>query len=144
MFCGAWQYPLSQCTFPLAAARTDFPVLLPVYLFVHRVGELFQRGRVKLPGMTADHKIFIFAGLLAFAPATLSAAPQLPDLGSNVFVFDPSMSSAAIQRQIDEVYAIQQHSEFGSARYALLFLPGSYSVDIPIGFYTQILGLGAT
>jgi len=94
--------------------------------------------------MTANHKIFILASLFALAPVTLSAAPQAPDLGPNVFVFDPSMSSAAIQQQIDKVYAIQQHSEFGSARYALLFLPGSYSVDIPIGFYTQILGLGAT
>jgi len=94
--------------------------------------------------MTANHKIFIFAALLALAPATLSAAPQAPDLGPNVFVFDPSMSSAAIQQQIDKVYAIQQHSEFGAARFALLFLPGSYHVDVPIGFYTEILGLGAT
>ncbi len=54
------------------------------------------------------------------------------------------MPSAAIQEQIDKVYAIQQHSEFGSARYAFLFLPGEYHVDIPVGFYTQVLGLGAT
>jgi hypothetical protein len=67
-----------------------------------------------------------------------------PDLGSNVLLFDPSMPSARIQEQIDKVYSIQQHSEFGSARYALLFLPGEYHVDIPVGFYTQVLGLGAT
>ncbi len=67
-----------------------------------------------------------------------------PDLGPNVLEFDPSMPSAAIQEQIDKVYSIQQHSEFGSARYALLFLPGEYRVDIPVGFYTQVLGLGAT
>jgi hypothetical protein len=94
--------------------------------------------------MTANPRFLIFASLLALSPATLSAAPQALDLGPNVFVFDPSMSSAAIQQQIDKVYAIQQHSEFGSARYALLFLPGSYSVDVPIGFYTQVLGLGPT
>ena len=67
-----------------------------------------------------------------------------PDLGPNVLLFDPSMPSADIQAQIDKVYAIQQHSEFGSARYALLFLPGEYRVDVPVGFYTQVLGLGAT
>jgi hypothetical protein len=67
-----------------------------------------------------------------------------PDLGPNVLVFDPSMTSATIQEHIDKIYAIQQHSEFGSARYALLFLPGEYHVDIPVGFYTQVLGLGAT
>ncbi len=54
------------------------------------------------------------------------------------------MSAAAIQQRIDKVYAIQQHSEFGTARDALLFLPGSYHVDVPIGFYTQVLGLGAS
>jgi hypothetical protein len=97
-----------------------------------------------LPGMTADHKLFILAALLTFAPAALSAPPQTPNLGPNVFIFDPSMSSAAIQQQIDKVYTIQEHSEFGSARYALLFLPGSYNVDVPIGFYTEIVGLGAT
>ena len=72
--------------------------------------------------MTANHKIFILASLLALAPASLSAAPQAPDFGPNVFVFDPSMSSAAIQQQIDKVYAIQQHSEFGTARYATALL----------------------
>jgi len=80
---------------------------------------------------------------LAQPVATLKSAAQ-PDFGPNVLLFDPSMPSAAIQEQIDKVYAIQQHSEFGSARYALLFLPGEYRVDIPVGFYTQVLGLGAT
>jgi hypothetical protein len=67
-----------------------------------------------------------------------------PDLGPNVLLFEPSMPSADIQSQIDKVYSIQQHSEFGSARHALLFLPGQYHVDIPIGFYTEVIGLGAT
>jgi hypothetical protein len=67
-----------------------------------------------------------------------------PDLGDNVVLFSPSMPAATIQAEIDKIYAIQQHSEFGAARYALLFLPGEYHVDIPVGFYTQVLGLGAT
>jgi hypothetical protein len=67
-----------------------------------------------------------------------------PDLGPNVLIFDPSMPAAQIQEQIDKVYAIQQHSEFGAARYALVFLPGKYQVDVPVGFYTQVLGLGAS
>ena len=54
------------------------------------------------------------------------------------------MTSTAIQQQIDKVYTVQQHSEFGTARYALLFLPGDYHVDIPIGFYTEVAGLGPT
>lgn len=62
----------------------------------------------------------------------------------NILVFDPSMPAAQIQQQIDRVYAIQEKSEFRPARYALLFLPGKYHVDVPVGFYTQVLGLGAT
>lgn len=72
------------------------------------------------------------------------AAAQTPDLGPNVLVFRPSMSSASIQKQIDRVYTEQQLSEFGTGRYALLFLPGTYRVDVPVGFYTQVIGLGAS
>lgn len=67
-----------------------------------------------------------------------------PDLGPNVLVFDPSLPPAEIQAKIDKVYQAEQHSEFGTARYALLFLPGKYKVDIPIGFYTEVMGLGAS
>ena len=77
----------------------------------------------------------------AFAAPTKPGGP--PNLGPNVLVFDPSMPASEIQQRIDKVYAIEQHSEFGSARYALLFLPGEYHVDIPVGFYTQVVGLGA-
>ena len=54
------------------------------------------------------------------------------------------MPSATIQAQIDKVYAIQRHNEFGPERNAFLFLPGNYSVDVPVGYYTQVLGLGAS
>ena len=92
---------------------------------------------------TANLKPLSLALLLSLAPTPLCAAPQAPDLGPNVFVFSPSMPAVAIQNQIDKVYAIQQHSEFGPARNAFLFLPGNYNVDVPIGFYTQVLGLGS-
>jgi hypothetical protein len=78
-----------------------------------------------------------------FAASALAARPKAPDFGPNVAIFDPSMPSGAIQQQIDKVYAVQQHSEFGPARNAFLFLPGEYKVDVPVGFYTQVLGLGA-
>jgi len=76
------------------------------------------------------------------APLFAGSAPK-PNFGPNVLVFNPSMPAADIQRQIDQVYAIQRDSEFGPARYALLFLPGDYHVDVPVGFYTEVLGLGA-
>src|SRR5215469_17037065 len=83
----------------------------------------------------------LFASIAFPAAASTAAAP---DFGPNVLVFNPSMSPAAIQIQIDKIYATQRRNEFGPERNALLFLPGDYKVDIPIGFYTQVLGLGAS
>src|SRR6202041_3475854 len=85
----------------------------------------------------------VIAGLLA-AALPLAAKGAKPVFGPNVLIFDPSMPSQVIQKQIDAVYAIQQHNEFGSQRNALLFLPGSYAVDVPVGFYTEVMGLGAS
>jgi hypothetical protein len=67
-----------------------------------------------------------------------------PNFGPNVIVFDPSMSAVSIQNQINHIYNIQQNAQFGFQRYALLFKPGVYLVDIPIGFYTEVLGLGSS
>jgi hypothetical protein len=84
------------------------------------------------------------AGLLTAAVPALAAKGAKPDFGANVLIFDPSMSSQAMQKQIDAIYAIQEHNEFGTQRNALLFLPGNYSVDVPVGFYTEVMGLGAS
>jgi len=75
---------------------------------------------------------------------TARAAEKKPDFGPNVLVFTPSMAPADIQQQIDKVYAVEQHNEFGPERHAFLFQPGDYKVDVPVGFYTEVLGLGAT
>lgn len=94
-------------------------------------------------------RTLLLAGLLltlactaVYAEAPASAAK--PGFGPNVLIFNPSMPAAAIQQQINRVYAIEQHSEFGPDRYALMFLPGHYNVDVPVGFYTQVIGLGAS
>jgi hypothetical protein len=68
--------------------------------------------------------------------------PGTPDFGPNVTVFDPSMSASAIQSKITSVYNAQAGNEFGTQRNALLFTPGTYNVDIPVGYYTQVAGLG--
>lgn len=76
----------------------------------------------------------------------LSAIPlraQAPDLGPNVSIFSPSTPPETIQREVDRIYALQQHNEFGPERHAFLFLPGTYRVDLPLGFYTEVAGLGA-
>jgi len=80
--------------------------------------------------------------LVLTATPAIAVTAAAPDFGPNVLIFNPSMPSATIQAQIDKVYATQRRNEFGPERNAILFLPGNYTVDIPIGFYTQVLGLG--
>jgi hypothetical protein len=87
----------------------------------------------------------LLVGMLGLAAHAASDVKQeKPDFGPNVLVFNPSMPAASIQEQIDKVYAVQQHNEFGTERNALLFLPGEYKVDVPVGFYTEVVGLGAS
>ena len=82
----------------------------------------------------------------AFAtPARAQTKPAAkPDLGPNTLIFDPTRPQAEMQAQIDKIYAIERRNEFGPERYAFLFLPGEYHLDVPVGFYTQVLGVGAS
>lgn len=87
---------------------------------------------------------------LAAAPAVAADPHQggsATDLGANVVVFTPSMSTADIRARVQAIYAQQSDSEMGTGRYALLFEPGTYGsasdpLDIPVGYYTEVAGLG--
>jgi hypothetical protein len=74
------------------------------------------------------------------APATVEAAA--PDFGPNVLIFDPSMPMPKIQEQLNAIHAKQQGAQFGSDRYALLFKPGKYELDVQIAYYMHMMGLG--
>lgn len=82
--------------------------------------------------------------LLSLTMTTLLAQPAPPhiDLGPNVLVFDPSMDKETIQKKCDTVFRRQELDQFGPGRCALLFKPGAYNVDVTVGFYTQVAGLG--
>ncbi len=89
-----------------------------------------------------------FAGLLLLGAGTLSTAASAQSpvgdnalFGPNVIIFDPSMSSADITARLT---ALSAEPEFSTNRYAILFKPGSYNVEAPVGFYEQIAGLGET
>jgi hypothetical protein len=96
----------------------------------------------RLVGRGAVVAVSLTLGLAAHLAGTVAAAR--PDFGPNVLVFDPSMPAATIQEQINKVYEVQRNNQFGPARNALLFAPGEYRVDVPVGYYTQVLGLGAS
>jgi len=103
------------------------------------------RGRLELRAAMGLGLMAAMLGLSLAADAAMAGKKESsPDFGQNVMVFNPSMPATAIQEQINRVYAVQQHNEFGPERNALLFLPGEYKVDVPIGFYTEAIGLGAT
>ena len=59
-------------------------------------------------------------------------------------VFDPSMSADTIQIAVDAVSQVQAlpSSQFNTARHAFLFKPGTYNVNVEVGYYTSIAGLG--
>ena len=71
--------------------------------------------------------------------------PQWPD---TVQVFDPSQSAGDIQEKVNAAFEQNgghdpaNHGQFSDKRFAFLFKPGSYTTDVPVGFYTQVLGLG--
>ncbi|MDR7271121.1 hypothetical protein J2X20_003779 [Pelomonas saccharophila] len=81
-------------------------------------------------------------GVLAAGLAMSALAGGAPDFGPNVHIFDPS--TPGMQQRIDEIYAAQQPNHFGPRRDAILLKPGIYQdLRLPVGFYTQVLGLGA-
>ncbi|MCK9412019.1 MAG: coagulation factor 5/8 type domain-containing protein [Prolixibacteraceae bacterium] len=65
-------------------------------------------------------------------------------LGENVFVFDSSMDMNEVQTLIDSIYTGQifPANEFSKNRYALLFKPGTYKLDVRVGYYMHVMGLG--
>jgi hypothetical protein len=49
-----------------------------------------------------------------------------------------------IQQRVDTIADQQKPSQFGNGRYALLFKPGTYDLNLRIGYCTHVLGLGQT
>jgi hypothetical protein len=54
------------------------------------------------------------------------------------------MDMKEIQVVIDTIFNRQsaRRSEFSKNRYALLFKPGHYKLDVRVDYYMQVLGLG--
>ncbi|MBB5344390.1 coagulation factor 5/8 type domain-containing protein [Tunturibacter empetritectus] len=87
--------------------------------------------------------------LAAGALASSAVAQNTSDLGPNVYIFDPSMSTSQIQATVDSISNQQISNQFGTQRYALLFKPGVYGsaatpLNFTVGFYTEVAGLGAS
>jgi len=86
----------------------------------------------------------VLAGIAAIGAGKVAAQGRKPDrdpnLGPNVLIVDPGMPDA--QRRIDAWFAQQERAHFTDRRYAVLLKPGAHRLDINVGFFTQIAGLG--
>src|SRR5262249_10777633 len=118
-------------------------------------------GQVQLRAVNVDRYVSADLSLGAWAPLVANRiAPSSwetffwggvgptganPDFRPNVAVFDTSMPMATIQNHIISCYNVQRTNHFRLQCNTLIFKPGNYSgLVIPVGFYTQILGLGAS
>eukprot|EP00467_Chlorarachnion_reptans_P019103 CAMPEP_0114505426 /NCGR_PEP_ID=MMETSP0109-20121206/10847_1 /TAXON_ID=29199 /ORGANISM="Chlorarachnion reptans, Strain CCCM449" /LENGTH=670 /DNA_ID=CAMNT_0001683865 /DNA_START=19 /DNA_END=2032 /DNA_ORIENTATION=+ len=61
----------------------------------------------------------------------------------------PNDQPGDIQAKVDAAFKVNggstdppENGQFSDQRFAFLFKPGEYSVDVPVGYYTQVLGLG--
>jgi hypothetical protein len=81
-----------------------------------------------------------FAFLLG--TAVHAAEPNPPNWPSSVLIMDehtPNLSKNLQQLYDELTFPI---GKFSDRRLALLFKPGTYDIDVPVGYYTQVLGLG--
>lgn len=64
--------------------------------------------------------------------------------GENVYIFSPEDDPQEVNRVLEDIYDRQEENQFGEERYAVYFLPGVYeeNIDVNVGFYTQVAGLG--
>jgi hypothetical protein len=105
--------------------------------------------KIKLPLTVLIFLLFSMVQT-CFSQSPVKSLPEnfkkynMPSLGENVFVFDPSMDIKEIQTVIDTIFARQSapRSEFSENRYALLFKQGTYDLDVKVEYYMQVLGLG--
>ncbi len=72
-----------------------------------------------------------------------------PDFGPNVKIFNPGMPQSEIQATVDAIANQQISNQFGTQRYALLFMPGTYGsaanpLNFQVGYYTAVAGLGSS
>lgn len=80
---------------------------------------------------------------------SIAPQPNPPVWPDTVLVFDPSMEAAVIEERITKATGVLTTPEghFSTKRLALLFkpgkdAPGTYNINVEVGYYTQVLGLG--
>jgi hypothetical protein len=112
-----------------------------------RRGVAAGRHRARLALAAACTLILSSVAVDANAQATLPVVSVQSIVGPNVMIFDPSMPQTQIQASVDAIASQQISNQFGTARWALLFKPGTYGsaaapLNFQVGYYTSVAGLG--
>ncbi len=96
-----------------------------------------------IPKYIFPHLLLLMSIISACCKTSKSVIPEI-NFGKNAFVFTPDMKMDRIQQIADSIYAMQSNdsSEFNDNRFALLFTPGKYKLNIKVGYYTSVAGLG--
>jgi len=82
---------------------------------------------------------------VSMAGDSLCNGYQSDFLGPKVCVFEQASPVKDVQNIVNAIHTHEKDNQFGSDGYALLFKPGNYStVSVPVGYYTQVSGLGLT
>jgi hypothetical protein len=90
---------------------------------------------------------FVVLSCLCSVGPVLPVHAVQPDFGPNVMIFDPSTPTSQIQAAVDAIASQQVSNQFGTQRYALLFMRGTYGtsdnpLNFQVGYYTTVAGLG--
>jgi hypothetical protein len=111
----------------------------------NRMGSAEQAARLRLRQLPAALLLVALSVVLPVAHGSENAE-SFP-FGPNVYVFNPRMPLEQIQKTVDRIAAAQIDNQFGAARYAILFAPGTYGthdhpLSFKVGYYTSVAGLG--
>jgi len=85
--------------------------------------------------------VLTLATLSGVGAGAAAVAQKAPNFGPNVYIFDSTTPAAQIETTLT---ALSNEAQFSTNRYAVLFKPGTYAVQAPIGYYESIAGLGTT
>ena len=91
----------------------------------------------------ASLRLCLVLAMIAFS--RMNGEPNPPEWPETVQIFSEDMPAWEIQDAIDEIFMQTkgEENEFSSARVAFFFKPGIYSIDVPVGYYTSVYGLGS-
>lgn len=69
---------------------------------------------------------------------------QIELFGDHTYIFSPEDNPDEVNQILSGIYEKQETNQFGEERYAIYFMPGEYdeSIEVNVGFYTQVAGLG--